>query len=64
MTISGVTISPFCECARPIPDIDTGDCVKCGHALAGLGERTPESERRKARRKPQVRVPALVPVGA
>ena len=64
MTISGVRIS-LCECARPIPDIDTGDCVKCGRTLAGLKQPTADGEGRQVRRKPPVvRAPAPVPAAA
>ena len=44
-----------CECARPIPDIDSGDCVKCGHTIVGLLK--PKADRKTERPRP-VRLPA------
>lgn len=45
-----------CECTRPIPDIDSGDCVKCGHTIPGLLRQKPDRKRERPRPR---RLPAV-----
>jgi hypothetical protein len=51
MTTKPFTRSVLCECARPIPDIDSGDCVKCGHTLLAAAKPAPARQVKQVRRQ-------------